>query len=142
MTACNKERLKDYAEQNVAEWEQMEIEHHLLDCTHCLEEYLAMLNDTAPPGLSSSFTTQTIERVEKQYPALQRKGRRKNRSLLHYMMAAGLTLVLMMSGVFDRIMDSIEPASSHNRSSVSEQMVERTSSWIDHLITKGEGNHE
>ncbi|MFF2014379.1 hypothetical protein [Paenibacillus sp. NPDC058177] len=66
----------------------------------------------------------------------QRRSRWYEQAIVHYVIAASLTLIFLSSGVFDRLFSGeigmFVPEGKHP--SYSEQMMEATSGWLDQLM--------
>ncbi|MFD2446613.1 hypothetical protein ACFSO7_21980 [Bacillus sp. CGMCC 1.16607] len=126
-----------------------EYENHLYSCDQCLESYLQVLDgDTTQfPVIQNDFDftdgiMAEIADLNKQKQKVNTKKSFYQSSVFHYLIAAAMTLVLMGSGVFQSITkyaDTVQnPQVLGQTPSVTEEIIEKTFTWIDsfHLQNK------
>lgn len=102
-----------YVQDTIDEEMRETYENHLYTCDHCLELYLQAV-ETVESELpqwreSSNFTDSVMVQVigsttKKQEKAYVKKNR-KQQTMLHYFLAAAMTLILMSTGVFTQLMN-------------------------------------
>lgn len=128
-------------------WEQLLLEDE--DVFVSYMEMLDELEEELPPlENSSAFTERVIEkwadRLESPTELEQisnkeerRRYRWYEKTIFHYAVAASLTLLIMSSGMFDKLltgeMELVVPKKD-NSPSFSEQMMQATSGWLDRLM--------
>jgi len=150
MEHINGETLQSYVKDNVSEADREQIEAHLADCDTCLEKYFDVVNQWTleTPSLSEDFTDQTIDQIlTKQVmptsESTSSTSSRKQSTLLHYSIAAGLTIILMFTGVFQHMMQAFDEDNLRKQPSISDQIIKQTGEWLDQGIQlKGEGKDE
>ncbi|MCD5325467.1 MULTISPECIES: zf-HC2 domain-containing protein [Pontibacillus] len=131
-------QLEAYVLDQLGENERMAIEEHLDTCDSCFEAYMTELESwTLEPSLADDFTDQTIDQIiEKQVmPTVEVKRtsvQKQKRTLMHYGLAAGLTLVLMVSGAFEQVIHVFDEDTFKERPSISKNIVSET----DRLLQK------
>ncbi|SDM50180.1 anti-sigma factor family protein [Sediminibacillus halophilus] len=139
------EELWHYIEETIDDQRQQQIEAHLESCEQCFDHYLALLDQWEPPGhLADPFTESTIDKINVQQ-VLPRMDRQKNSSspskevktVSHYLLAAGLTIVLMASGIFQGVLHITDQTSLNSRPSMTDSLMQKTDSWLTQLM-KGE----
>ncbi|MEH7245386.1 hypothetical protein V7114_01215 [Neobacillus niacini] len=127
-----------------------ELESHLYSCDQCLEHYLQALSvhESSLPILSneSNFTNLVMAEVSKQKevvikPLIESKKRFYQQAAFHYLIAAAATLLLTFSGVFQSLAtyaSAVEAPqhSNEKRSSVTEEVIDKTFAWMDSLEKK------
>lgn len=101
-----------------------------------LGDHLAFTN-----GVMKNLADRISPSVEQKLDARGTVGSRQIRwyekQMVHYVVAASLTMVFLSSGVFDRLLTGnmeIVVESGSNPSSYSEQMMQATSGWIEQLM--------
>ncbi|SDK17495.1 zf-HC2 domain-containing protein [Sediminibacillus albus] len=146
MSHVQNELLFLYIEDNIdGRRNRQQIENHLETCEHCFASYLDLLEHwETPAGLTDSFTDITIEKVKlyqsyshlaEQRPSSYRS--RQARTLVHYLLAAALTLVLMAGGIFQGVLDLTDQSNLDKRPSLTDNIMQKTDSWLTQLL-KGE----
>ncbi|UOQ85801.1 hypothetical protein [Gracilibacillus salinarum] len=134
MSHLSKEQVIAYLEQSIDNREEME--NHLLTCDNCMELYLNVIdNQTYEAAPSSDFTNTFMQQMNKTI-VTPSKGR-TNRALIHYAIAAGFTVLLTVSGVFQGVMQATNDQQMEQKPSISEHLMLKTDQWIEKL--KGEG---
>lgn len=128
-------------------WEQLLLEDE--DVFVSYMEMLDELEEELPPlENSTAFTERVIEEwADRLAPSTEleqisdKEGKRRYRwyekTIFHYAVAASLTLLIMSSGMFDKLltgeMELVIPKED-NSLSFSEQMMQATSGWLDRLM--------
>ncbi|WP_153463654.1 MULTISPECIES: anti-sigma factor [Sediminibacillus] len=139
------EELWPYIEETVDDQKQQQIEAHLETCAQCFDRYLALLDQWEAPGhLADSFTEATIDKLNVQQVLPQKDGQktsssisREVKTISHYLLAAGLTILLMASGIFQGVLHVTDKTNIHSRPSMADSLMQKTDSWLTQLI-KGE----
>lgn len=122
------------------------MEAHLQQCDECMELYMYALEDSAAdlPQLTDleQFASRASAAAKR-----QRAGRTKQRGflshpLLHYTIAAGITIVLVGSGafqqLFDRFSDLSRQTEQGSTTAISEQWTYKAGKWLDHIPAKND----
>ncbi len=124
MKHITKESLLTYikAESN----QEREIENHLLECEACTDIYFSIVEEVEMNGvLSDDFTDVTLHQIEQKSPAPSKK--KHSNVFVHYLVAAGLTILLTLTGVFQGALN------------VSDIQQQKGGSITNHLMTKTTG---
>ncbi|MRG87443.1 anti-sigma factor family protein [Salinibacillus xinjiangensis] len=126
----DRELLQKYVETRVDEQEQLKIDEHLSECESCFESYLNIIDDwTIDFSVSDSFTDETMELLQKVQPSVSEKNQfstskdHRNKTLRNYFLAAGLTIILMFTGVFQMIFNLSDQIDKESKP-FSEQLME------------------
>ncbi|KGP91134.1 hypothetical protein N780_17260 [Pontibacillus chungwhensis BH030062] len=131
-------RLEAYIEDSLSDHERWEIEDHLDVCDLCFEAYMTSIETwTLEPSLAMDFTDQTFDQIIKKQVMPGKEAKRsavqkQKRTLVHYGLAAGLTMILMISGVFEQVLHVFDEDSFKERPSISKNIVSET----DRLLQK------
>jgi hypothetical protein len=148
-----REQLKAYIEGHMEEAMREDWEQLLLEDEESLTSYMEMLDELQEelPSLenSSAFTEKIMGAWVKpmaessalvEQVAVEEGGRRYRwyeKTIFHYAVAASLTLLIMSSGMFDKLhtgqMELMIPKKD-NLPSFSEQVIQATSGWLDQLM--------
>ncbi|MYL54753.1 hypothetical protein GLW08_15565 [Pontibacillus yanchengensis] len=138
-----------YINGQLQEQEQLQLEAHFEQCDTCFDMYLEQLDvaDTTSP-LSEQFTNDTAQTIINQHPTFQTPSKtfsaqpsKQRNTFIHYVVAAGFTLLLMMSGVFQYMTDSFNQDGIKKGPSFSGHLMEKTGSLLDQLTFEEEGNN-
>lgn len=149
------EEWSRYARQELTSEEQLEYETHLSSCDECLDKYMQGLELTTEtfPRLAETAEAAIIESVMQRIEFESKRKDRKASSilrhpLLHYAVAAVITLLLMGTSTFQTLMDRIGSAETNIeagpwvqeeiRSSVSQKIMEKTIVMLDSIQPKHE----
>ncbi|WP_079477212.1 zf-HC2 domain-containing protein [Halobacillus salinus] len=132
MEHLSEAQIRDYVSGTLSDEESDGVEDHFSECEDCFDQYLFLLEEDS--SLPSTFTDETVNRIVKEHPTFQQQ--KKSRSFAHYLVAAGLTLVLMMSGVFNLMTDSMDPDSFEQQPSLTEQILDQTGSLMDKMTNR------
>lgn len=147
-----REQAKAYFEGQDNAVEREEWERLLLEDEDTFASYMEMLDELQEelPSLSNptAFTDSVIgewnhllESSVDQAQVSDEEGRRRYRwydkTIFHYAVAASLTLLIMSSGMFDKLltgeMELVVPKKD-NSPSFSEQIMQATSGWLDRMM--------
>lgn len=131
-----KTQLVRYVKDELMEEEKKQLEDHLYSCDSCLLVYMTILDEhenELPMIESQSFTDEVMKEISSNQKMKERRSR--TNPLTHYVIAAGFTLILMFSGVFDSLTtivsdDAMNPMKS---GSFSDEMLNRTMEMIQSL---------
>ncbi|WAA12883.1 hypothetical protein [Fervidibacillus halotolerans] len=124
----------------------LEMEHHLYHCDQCLAIFSKIMieDETVPPMTNgTAFTDQVMEKVSQ----IDREitfdtGRKKQKkayvkqTMIHYTIAASLTILLMFSGTFEKLSESIgnvHKTGFEQNESVTENVLNKTLSLLDSI---------
>lgn len=148
----HREEAKAYIEGNGDKAKREDWEQLLLEDEEMFASYMEMLDELQEdlPSLenSSDFTERVMgdwAKMAKSSEALEqvtveeggRRYRWYEKTIFHYAVAASLTLLIMSSGMFDKLltgqMELIVPKKD-NSPSFSEQVIQATSGWLDQLM--------
>ncbi|WP_068499585.1 hypothetical protein [Paenibacillus kribbensis] len=126
--------------------ESERLEKLLLEDEQALDVYLAALEQLEPTledHVAQINTERFTDRVMAALPdidaeanqAIFKKRRWFEKPVFHYVIAASLTLILLSSGAFDKMMlqNNGKPIPSKERVSYSEEVMRATTSWLDKL---------
>lgn len=144
------EHWLNYVKDELVEEEKQKLEDHLYNCDQCLDVYVNAVEEQESqlPAIfdETAFTNQIMmkiaaETLEEKKPAKKSKKRSfYQSSIFHYTLAAGITLILMSTGVFQSIIkhtETIQKAEMPTQQeSITVGLVDKTLSWMDEL----EGN--
>jgi predicted anti-sigma-YlaC factor YlaD len=136
MEHIEKETLGKYCANQLPEEEQSIIDQHITECESCFSLYLDMIeNFHIEHSVSDTFTDRTIEEIERSQSFNQDNipSMKQSRIMTHYFLAAGLTLLLTFSGLFNHVLDLTEQTGTGNRVSISEQLMNKTTDILDHM---------
>lgn len=147
-----REQAKSYIEGHMDEATREDWEQLLLEDTESFTSYMEMLDELQEdlPSLenSSIFTERVMAdwaKMTESSAALEqvtveeggRRYRWYEKTIFHYAVAASLTLLIMSSGMFDKLhtgqMELMIPKKD-NSLSFSEQVIQATSGWLDQLM--------
>ena len=108
-----------YRRKNVSPKQQYQMENHLFRCNRCLPAYLSVMEEReeelAGLLLPSSFTAETLHLIKARASKLyhrQRQSNRRRRTLINYVAAAGITLLLTAGGTFDTAIRKLPEAAA------------------------------
>lgn len=133
MDHLTESQLQQYTEEQLTESEQSMVESHFVECDTCFETYIH-LAERDSSTLSDDFTEQTIGYIVAQHPTFQQN--KPSNTFVHYVIAAGFTLLLMMTGIFNYMTDSVDPNALEKQPSFSAQMMEKTGEWLDEITNR------
>ncbi len=154
MNHCTTELIQAYILDSLTEIERTEFEDHAFACDHCLVEYVNCIEAEGYPlpilSNEEQFTEQIMSKIAKRDNTSTTASttawvRRKSRllPLVHYGIAASITLLLMTSGVFQgitRLASTIEEAPKQEEPSISHNVMNKALQWINlDELNHGEG---
>lgn len=126
-----------------------QMEEHLAVCEHCLLDYMMSLEGLplAEPEerLGSPHLVEDVMRLIREEADQSGKAGRDRwyrRTLFHYAAAAAITIIMMSVGLFQEMPGQLErwEADSRKQSpSLSERLMDRTSTFLDSLKPKETG---
>lgn len=150
--ANNHEMAKAYLEGQGDAADREAWEQQLLEDEDVFASYMKMLDELEkelPPLENSPAFTESVIKdwADRLAPSTEleqisdKEGKRRYRwyekTIFHYAVAASLTLLIMSSGMFDKLltgeMELVIPKKD-NSPSFSEQMMQTTSGWLDRLM--------
>lgn len=99
-----------YVQDDLDEQTRVEYENHLYSCDDCLEIYLQAVeaNEFQMPSLpeTADFTDSVMKQIQTPVKTIKKKPQNKKRqTMIHYTLAAAMTLLLMSTGVFSQLMN-------------------------------------
>ncbi|SET73229.1 hypothetical protein SAMN05421676_107112 [Salinibacillus kushneri] len=131
------EILQQYVVGQLLEDNQRKVEDHLSECDICFDHYMGVIEEWSVPfSVSHSFTDDTLEKLQTVQPKLANESSKSSsrevhrKTIGHYVLAAGLTVLLMFTGVFDMLF-SLNDQIKADDPSISEQILE--SNFLDSL---------
>jgi anti-sigma factor RsiW len=141
------EEWLDYVEDHISDPVRDQYEAHLYTCDHCMEIYLSAVeaSESSFPDISdeSGFTEAVMAEVQcKKKPDARKKQKFYQQAAFHYIVAAAMTILLMYTGVFQQLVGFAEEFERSARPSITEEMMKKTSDFIDNVEneTKEERN--
>ncbi|MEK5061239.1 hypothetical protein BK126_11765 [Paenibacillus sp. FSL H7-0326] len=142
----NKQEQQDwkrYIQGELPEHEREAMDKRLLEDQEALESYLAVLEHTSDTGLrdAEAFEKQVMSHIEHECKKLQSSSSGRNiqfkkwlnHKLVHYTLAASITLLFLSTGVFDRMLPGQLNVDSGDKQPYSEQMVRKATHWLDEI---------
>ncbi|MFC4404148.1 hypothetical protein [Gracilibacillus xinjiangensis] len=136
MVHIHKEKLLKYCGNQLAKEDQSIIDRHLTECESCFSLYLDVI-ETFPVerSVSETFTEKTIEEIERSKSFNQENHQTKKQShiMVHYFLAAGLTLFFTFSGLFEEVIQISDQKDVGTRVSISEQLMNKTTDILDQM---------
>lgn len=169
MKHYSKEEWKKYVLNELNEHERELYESHLYTCDQCMDLYVQIVteHEEALPDLlhEKTFTNAVMDEIMKstaeqydqledkphsliaedttkdQYQVSKKKKKRYDQSsAFHYLLAAGMTVILMVSGAFHSVIEIAETVQSSQfqkeKTSVTEDLMDKTFSWMDSIDEK------
>ncbi|MFB5935047.1 hypothetical protein ACE8FZ_17385 [Peribacillus frigoritolerans] len=136
-----------YLADEIPEALKIEYENHLYSCDKCLSVYMEAMEkeetsldlegfDIAGPVMDSISRLKGGS-VEDSWP--HRKEKSLRTITRHYLIAAGFTILLMAGGVFQSLteyVDSVESSSDKKTQSLTEDLIDKTFTWMDTIEKK------
>lgn len=149
----SRERAKAYFTDQETDVEREEWEQLLLDDEETFATYLEMLDEVECELPSLENSSAFVEKVMENWASYSsdstnvtqiivkeestRRVRFYEKAFFHYTVAASLTLLIMSSGMFDKLltgqMELVVPK-KENSATYSEQMMQATSGWLDQIM--------
>jgi len=141
-----------YVRDELNEDTREQYENHLYRCDHCLELYLKAVEATEFQTLeiaeSSNFTDSIMKQVT-ELKTPEKKKRKKishKQTIVHYFVAAAVTLLLMSTGVFTNLMNmasSFENSEQKQADSFVQAFLNKQGSFtnkFEEILKEGEHN--
>lgn len=131
-----------YINGELSESMMQEYENHLYSCDHCLGIYMDVLEkeENLPLIESEQEMTDAIMETIAKLPLHKTKEiiqekKSKKTMLAHYLIAAGFTLLLMASGVFQSLTNYVGfiEQSNVNEKTITDIVVDKTFHWMDSI---------
>ncbi|MCM3760682.1 hypothetical protein M3212_07760 [Alkalihalobacillus oceani] len=142
MNHISEEQWKTYVQDEIDLSTRRQYEEHLYRCDQCLELYLhavtAYGEELPDVTDSAAFTGQVLEKVKEQPKGTRAEAARPfyQRTIVHYTVAAAITVLFMASGLFQSLTTIQSPAFTESSSSVTEQLVNKTVGWLNVIEQK------
>jgi len=144
MNHINYEKWMLYATDSLDEETRSQYENHLYSCDHCLELYLKAVEEaesqmpvlTDPTGFTDSIMKKIGSTQEKPQAKMKPKKNLRRQTLVHYTIAAAMTLVLMSTGIFSQLtstISSFENAAGEQDHSVISGLLNKTDSITEKM---------
>jgi anti-sigma factor RsiW len=148
MSHYTKEEWRQFIGDVLPEEKREGMESHLYTCDQCLTIYMELIEAYASDLPTPSEQAISADDILAQ-AALEAKPQRTQlqvrKKLLHYGIAAAITIAFMSSGIFQSVTNAAVLGTdiSENRSSYTEQWMDKTLSFLDWLKPnqKEEGNN-
>lgn len=130
------EEWLDYVENNISEPVRNQYEEHLYTCDRCMGIYLTALeaHETSLPDLTdeAGFTDAVMAELKSgKKLEIRKKQKFYQHAAFHYFVAAAMTILLMYTGVFQQLIGFAEEFEQSSRPSLTEEVMKRTSTFID-----------
>lgn len=133
-----------YIQGTLSAEQQEKLEEQLLRSEEAMEQYLAALDKlngelpilANPQAFTENVMSQICESGTKpvQIVTGQSRGRRWTRHpLFHYTIAASITMLLVMSGVFDSLLVEQKVFLEQPQGSISQYIMDQAFGWLDNL---------
>lgn len=142
-----------YLADEIPEAQKIDYENHLYSCDECLEVYMEALEreENVFPSEKLSIADSVMGSIArlKEEPLLVDKSNRKNKSIRtitkHYVIAAGFTILLMASGVFQSLTEyvsNVESGAVKEKPTVTDGLIDKTFNWMDEIEKKNKEGFE
>ncbi len=134
MRHIDQQHLEKYISGNIEMQDQDIVENHLYECERCMENYFELLeNEPITISLSEDFTDLVVSKINIHQPQTNPYRLSSKKAIANYVLAAGLTVALMLTGVFQGFMDITNDQLSENRPSYTDQLMHQTNQLIDYM---------
>lgn len=139
MSHIEYKQLVAYVTEEIDEAARQIYEQHLETCDLCLERYMQAIEASAEtfPKLADDFTETVVNYVrEHTKPKEHKKQSIFQKSFFHYAVAAAMTLLLMVSGIFGQltqVASSIEEKAEAQSTSFTEELMNKTLSFLEEI---------
>ncbi|MCM3783965.1 hypothetical protein M3231_13370 [Neobacillus mesonae] len=142
MTKLDHNDWKRYIQGEMTGAEREELDRLLLENEEALDSYLMALERHSMSSLSDadSFTTQVMEQVQALSSKQEKQVRKSNRfrhllnnKIVHYTLAASITMLFISTGVFDRVAPGNFDIGTEDKKPYSEKMMEKATGWLDEI---------
>ncbi|NNU90821.1 hypothetical protein [Anoxybacillus sp. CHMUD] len=133
----------------LSEEKREEMESHLYSCDQCLAVYMELIEENASdlpnPSDEAVSADVILAQVELYAKPKRTKQSQTKQKMLHYGIAAAITIGFMSSGIFQLVTNAgvVGTDLSENRPAYTEQWMDKTLSFLDWLKVnqKEEGNN-
>lgn len=132
------EEWKQYARNELNPEKRSEYEHHLDHCDDCLTLYMDAIDsieDELPDIENPSLYTDDLMSQIPFEPVEHSSSKKKwfENRVFHYVIAAAMTFVLMTTGVFSQLTTVAREFEQNERSSFTEDVLNKTTSLLDRV---------
>ncbi|RDW18984.1 hypothetical protein [Oceanobacillus chungangensis] len=137
-----------YTEDTLDEGTREHYENHLYVCDACMSLYLeaieAMEQKIPVMSTNATFTDEVMQKINSEQKQETKVKTAKlsffQKTIVHYVVAATVTLFLMSQGVFSQLMTAVTDfeASNKNETSILTNMLDKSASIIDKFEMKTE----
>ncbi|WP_186575828.1 hypothetical protein [Aquibacillus kalidii] len=131
--------LVSYINLEIDARQQELIEDHLGYCEHCLEAYLNLMDaHSYDLNVSDHFVDNTLKEIDIKHAFHMKENQNSyqqqaKRTMTHYMLAAGLTIVLMMTGAFQSFINITDLSDMEHKPSITDQLMKQTNNIMDYI---------
>ncbi|TCT19651.1 putative zinc finger protein [Melghiribacillus thermohalophilus] len=131
MSHLSIEKMEKFIHGELSEQEKEDIRVHLEHCDSCFGWYMNIIDEWEPgEKLSDSFTDGTLRLLEEKIPDSRSRDKSSRhvtrKTIIHYGIAAGLTLCLMFTGAFQKVTD-VTDAVENRDTSITSELMKKTS---------------
>lgn len=137
MTHIHKEKLSAYFHQQLSEQEELEIETHLYQCDSCSDQYLLLLEvEDISTAVSDQFTDNVLAKIDQQLVKTNQISSQTNQTkqtIKHFLLAAGLTIVLTLTGLFQEVINMTTEQDFQERGSMTAQLLDKSNHFFDQI---------
>jgi hypothetical protein len=149
MSHYTKEEWRQFIGDVLPEEKREEMENHLYSCDDCLTVYMELIeacaSDLPTPSEQAISADVILAQVVLEAKPKRTKQPQNQQKLLHYGIAAAITIGFISSGIFQSVTNAAVLGTdiSENRPSYTEQWMDKTLSFLDWLKPneKEEGNN-
>lgn len=137
-----------YVNDELSEQDRQRCEDHLYTCDECLRRYLQAMEhieESIPPLSNHLFTDHVMEKVERKSVERSSDQSLFRSKLMHYAIATAMTIMLMGTGVFSQLIETVGQMDSdhYEESSLITNFLNSSLSIVDELKNKPKGDqHE
>ncbi|MGM0845149.1 MAG: hypothetical protein ACQEUT_09240 [Bacillota bacterium] len=133
------EDFLNYIDDGLSESVREQYEEHLYSCDFCMEIYLAALeaNESSLPVLSdeAGFTDKVMTEIVVQKQSVNtvsgKEQKLYQKAVVHYIVAAAMTILLMSTGVFQQLIGLAEEFERSPGPSVTTELMSKTTDFIN-----------
>lgn len=144
MNHVSQQQLEAYISDTLTDEERVIVEDHIYECELCLQQFMSGVEhdehhlpaSTTVPDFAHDILPVTAVEPSEEAESHQVKPSKSQafRPLIHYVVAASITIILMASGLFQSILgwtSTINESSQHAEQSISDSIMDHTLQWID-----------
>lgn len=147
------EQCRHYILGQLSDHDQQTFEDHIYTCDQCLSMYMTTIEQHSMtlPHISdeAQFTDDTMdllleETLPSKVMSITSKPRTKRwyeNTIAYYTIAAGITIFLMSTGVFDSLMQLTNITKTERQTSLSDTLMNKTVSMIDVIEKNNKGGN-